>query len=448
MHFLTKMLFLSLIGVAVASCSATAGTTGSAAQAATSTPIPTVPAAARPTYLVQRGDVQNIFDFTGRWQPRDQSLLGFQVAGTVRRVQVKQGDTVTNGELLADFQIDNLESQLASAKLSLQTAILNLQSGDVGSANSVSDSQVALANANLSLEKTKLGNPWAAVESAKISLDDAQTSLISAQRDYNDAISHPGNPAATIDQAYSGLISAQSHLKSAQASYDSSAQSYAGYQITIEQAQNSVIQAQVNLDQARSGSTDPTKQQAVTSAQLNIDTIQKQIDQSSLYSPLDGEVLSVTIKPGDAAKAFDAVITVGMSDPKEVNASLAIGDAQKMAIGMVGICQVVNKPETAVQCVVRRVPLSAKDADQTTRIAASLKGLQTSQLVEVKMPLQVASNVLWLPPAAVRTFQNRTFVVLQTPDGQKVADVTVGLRTDDRVEIQTGVNEGDVVVGP
>jgi multidrug efflux pump subunit AcrA (membrane-fusion protein) len=69
-------------------------------------------------------------------------------------------------------------------------------------------------------------------------------------------------------------------------------------------------------------------------------------------------------------------------------------------------------------------------------------------LVEVKMPLQVRQNVLWLPPAAVRSFQNRTFVIIQTPDGQKVCDVVVGLSTTDRIEVQSGVNEGDVVVGP
>ncbi len=448
MRFISKMLFLGLISLAVASCGGAPSAGAGAAQAATSTPVPTAPSAARPTYLVQRGDVQNIYDFTGRWQPRDQSLLAFQIAGTVRRVLVKQGDTITKNQLLADFQITNLEDQMASAKLNLQTALLNLQTGAVGSVNSVSDSQVALANANLNLSRTKLGNPWPSVESARIGLDDANASLLSAQRAYEDAISRPGNPASVIDGAFSSLTSAQNRLRSAQASYDSAAQNYATYQYSISTAQNGVVQAQINLDKAKSGATDPTKQQAVISAQLNVDTIQKQIDQSSLYAPIDGEVLDVTIKPGDAVKAFDVVITIGRLEPKEVVASLAIGDAQKMAIGMVGVCQVVNKPETAVQCVIRRVPLTAKDADQTTRIAATLKGVQTSQLVEVKMPLEIRSQVLWLPPAAVRTFQNRTFVVLQTPDGQKVADVTLGLRTDDRIEIQSGVNEGDIVVGP
>jgi hypothetical protein len=118
---------------------------------------------------------------------------------------------------------------------------------------------------------------------------------------------------------------------------------------------------------------------------------------------------------------------------------------------MVGTCQVMNRPETAVQCAVRQIPLSNQDADQTTRVAASLDQiaqLADNQLVEVKMPLQVRQNVLWLPPAAIRTFQNRTFVVLQMPDGPRSVDVQIGLRTDERVEIISGVQAGDVVEGP
>jgi hypothetical protein len=156
----------------------------------------------------------------------------------------------------------------------------------------------------------------------------------------------------------------------------------------------------------------------------------------------------VTIKPGDQAAAFAVVLTMGRPDPKEVVASIAIGDAQKLSIGMVGTCLVANQPETAVQCAVRRIPLTAQEPDQTTRVAASLENLRTDTIVEVKMPTQIAKNVLWLPPAAVRTFQNRTFVQIQTPGGEQTADVTLGLQTTDRVEIKTGVKEGDVVVGP
>ncbi len=163
--------------------------------------------------------------------------------------------------------------------------------------------------------------------------------------------------------------------------------------------------------------------------------------------PTDGVVLDVTIAPGDSVTAYKTVITIGRPDPKEAIASLAFADAQRLSVSMIGVCQVVNQPDTAVQCIVRRLPLSAQDADQTTRIAATLPDVTEGQLIDVQMPLEVSHDVLWLPPAAIRTFQSRTFVVLQTPDGPRRVDVEIGLQTDDRVEIVSGLNEGDVVIG-
>ncbi len=443
-------LLLTTVGI-IAACSPATANTPSQALAQvepTATPIPTAPAVAKPTYLVQRGDVQNILDFTGRWQPRDQMTLSFEIAGTVRRVNVKQGDAISAGQLLIDYQITDLENQLASAQLQLDTAQKNLLNGTTGDVQSVANAEVALANAKLSLESTKAGSPWTGVASAKAQVLSAQQSLDNAQRNYDDALSHPESPASTVDSALQQLQSAKNSLLNAQISYDGQAQSFNNYQFQIAQAENNVIQAQLNLDKARAGSTDSSATQSLLSAQLSVDQVNAKIAQSSLYAPIDGQVLSVSAKPGDNVNAFATVITIGRPEPKEAVASIAITDAQKMSVGTVGVCQVLNHPETAVQCVVRRIPATSKEADQTTRIAASLENVATDQLIEVQMPLQVSQNVLWLPPSVVRTFQNRTFVVVQTADGPRSFDVTLGLQTTDRVEIKSGINEGDVVIGP
>ena len=53
--------------------------------------------------------------------------------------------------------------------------------------------------------------------------------------------------------------------------------------------------------------------------------------------------------------------------------------------------------------------------------------------------LEEKENVLWLPPAAIRTYQGRDFVVVQHADGsQQRVDVLVGIATDERVEIRPG----------
>lgn len=443
---LNRLIVLTLLLLISAAC---APQPGQAQAEATSTPIPTAPAVAPPTYLVQRGDVQEILEFSGRWLPRDQIQLSFEIGGTVRRVNVQRGDTISAGQLLADYQITDLEGQLETAQLELETALANLQSGEEGDVQTVGDAEIALANARLRLENLRATSPWTQLETAKVNLKAAEEGVVNAQRAYDDAVSRADEPnaAAAVDQAYQQLQNAKNQVKTAEASYYSAAQSFNSHQYDVQQQENAVIQAELALDRARSGGGNPSGVQAVRSAQLRVDQLKADIARSSLYAPIDGEVLEVKIKPGDVAQAYTAVITIGRSEPKEAVASLGISDAQRLSVGLVGVCQVINRPDTAVQCIVRRLPTSAQDADQTTRVAASLDNIPSSQLIEIEMPLQVRQNVLWLPPAAVRTFQNRTFVVLQTPDGPRRADVQIGLQTDERVEIISGVNEGDVVIG-
>jgi multidrug efflux pump subunit AcrA (membrane-fusion protein) len=428
------------------------GGSGAGAQVLpTSTPIPTAPAVARPTYLVQRGTVQDVLEFSARWQPRDQLPLSFEIQGQVRRVAVRRNDTVKAGQLLADFQITELENQLKNAELSLETAISNLTSGNDSSVGSVADAEIALANATLQLKQAKDSLPWTSTASAYNGLQDAQRNYELALRNYDTVRTQPNQPASAIESAYNNLKNAESQVKSAQISYSQAAQSYNNQKAGLAQQENAVIQAQIRLETARRGGTDPQRAQAVRSAQLSVDQIKANIARSSLYAPIDGQVLEVNLKPGDSVQAFANVIVIGKPDPREAIANIAIGDAQKLSVGLVGVCFVANKPDTSVQCIVRRLPVSARDADQTTRVAASLEDgtpLAIGTLVTVQMPLQVRENVLWLPPAAIQTFQNRTFVIIQTPDGQRVVDVVIGLQTDDRVEIRQGLEEGAVVVGP
>lgn len=443
------ILILALVATACSSDGEPLGDkTAQAQDNPTSTPVPTAEVAARPTYPVQRGNVEEIFSFTGRWQPRDQMALSFPISGTVRQVNVQRGDAVSTGDLLADYDISDLENQLATALISLETAQSNISTSTAGGIESVENAEISLANARLSLENTINSSPWTSVASARLQVESAEQSLADAERNYREALSHPEQDASVIDNAYQQLISAQNQLESAQISYFSSAQNFNNYQYQVAQAENQVIQAELTLQRAQEEAAGGVQDEAVRSAQLNIDQIEAKIAESSLYAPIDGVILDVYIAPGDAAQAYDTVIVIGLPEPKEVIASLAITDANRLSIGMIGTCQVMNQPDTIVGCMVRSIPLSSMDADQTTRVAALLEGVTENQLIEVEMPLEVRENVLWLPPSVIRTFQNRTFVVLQTPDGERAVDVQLGLQTDERVEIVSGVNEGDIVIAP
>lgn len=412
----------------------------------TATPIPTAPAAARTTYVVERGDVRETFIFRGRWLPRDQQQLSFEVAGTVRSVNVQRGDTVEAGAVLADLQIDELEDQLLNNQLSLDAARRRLEEGGDSSSNAVVDAQFNVANQNLSLEGQRATLPWSSVQNAAQAVVAAERQVENAQRSYDDTVSRPDSPASSVDAAFEQLLSAQENLAQQRRAYSDAAAQYYNATLGIQQQENALLQAEINLERAQTGGGDPDLVDAVIEAQIALDRTIEQISQSTLVAPFDGVIIEITIQPGDQVEAFSTVITLALPEPLEAIANLSFNDIQLLQIGQVGICRDANNPDLEVQCIIRQLPLSNRDIDQTVRVAATLPELPQGALVEAEMTLRESLNTLWLPPQAVNEFGNRTFVVVQTPDGERVRDVEIGLQTDDRVEIESGVEEGDIVV--
>lgn len=419
---------------------------GQADIVATATPIPTAPAAQRTTYTVERGDVLEEFVFRGRWLPRDQIQLSFEVNGSIRSVNFRRGDTVVAGDVLADLQIDELEATLETQLLDLAAAQRDLDDSGDNSGSSVVDAQFGLASANLSLDSNVAGYPWTNVADAQQRLEDAERELENAQLDYDDSVSSVDTPASEVNSAYERLLDAQDGVDSAQRTLYDAQVSYYQYDVSVRQQENSVLQAQLTLADAVTGGGNPDLVDAVVRAQLAIDRTREQIEESTLIAPIDGVILEVTIQPGDAVEAFVSVITVALPEPLEVIANLSFNETQFLQIGQLGMCQEANNDDLIVECLVRSIPLTSNEVDQTTRVAATLPELQSGALIDVTMVLSESLDTLWLPPQAINEFGNRTFVVLQTPEGERVRDVVIGLRTDERVEITDGVVEGDLVV--
>jgi multidrug efflux pump subunit AcrA (membrane-fusion protein) len=70
---------------------------------------------------------------------------------------------------------------------------------------------------------------------------------------------------------------------------------------------------------------------------------------------------------------------------------------------------------------------------------------ETATLV---IQVEARPDVLWLPPAALRTYQGQDFVFIETNGVQRRVNVVLGLQSSDRVEILEGLEEGQAVVGP
>jgi macrolide-specific efflux system membrane fusion protein len=205
---------------------------------------------------------------------------------------------------------------------------------------------------------------------------------------------------------------------------------------------------------------------ALEEQELRASTVESAISDSQILAPIDGRVLTLRLKEGDPVKAYDAVVVVGNIEQLEAGAKLISTQMELLQEGMPCVVELSNRPGDGFEGTIRQMPYpygSASDntqgvsgksnmaSDANTRVAVNLPAdvkLKLSDLLSVTVTLESKTGVLWLPPAAIRTFEGRNFVVVQTESTPRRVDIKTGIRNEDMVEIVDGLEEGQVVVAP
>jgi multidrug efflux pump subunit AcrA (membrane-fusion protein) len=499
---------MSLLLVIVAGCGSP-GSPGASANEATPTPLPTPIVPEKPVYTVEAGTVVETLEFTGRASPVMEQELFFETNGNIGEVFVARGDWVQEGDVLAQLDIADLEKQLSQKQLSLQTLQLKQEQAQIEASDAITTalSKVEEAQANLKSAKSTSANDViaarASVKSAETSLANARLNLTVVQK--SDAVAK--NPrdreneanwwevfygeclkkyeAGQIDKEhldleYNNLLTARERLETARAQA----------QLALSQAEAQVTQAEESLRQAKAKLSELQGQPAVTDAenalqqaeldyeqavanadpdgysrqlaaleleqaQLDIQDLKDQIASAQLTAPFAGQILSLEIQAGDSAQAYTAVGV--LADPKalEITAELSSDELSQMALNQEALITLRNRPGETFNGTVRQLPYpyggTTVDTGDDTAVHVAVEGaadMTLGELATVSIVLQEKENVLWLPPAAIRTYQGRNFVVVQLDDGsQKRVDVLLGITTDEQVEITAGLEAGQVIVG-
>ena len=104
---------------------------------------------------------------TGTLEPTVQEDVSFAVSGTVTKVKVAAGDTVTKGQVLATVDTLSLDADLLSAKSTLAQAEARLSDAeDAADGSDASDAQVAAAKAQVEVAQAGVDDADAAVDDA------------------------------------------------------------------------------------------------------------------------------------------------------------------------------------------------------------------------------------------------------------------------------------------
>ncbi len=453
--FVFVLAFAMLLAGALVGCG---GKANNEQAEATVTPIPTAVVPEKPTYKVARGTVTDEVQFTGRIAAVTEQELFFRVDGMVAKVNVQQGDKVKKGDVLAELEDSDLLNQIAQAKVDLEQAQLQLKNAEETTADAKAQAEINLAIAQLRLAQAQAQDPAPALKIAEVNREKAQIAVQLAQNAYDRRAGMDPAGVGGSGQAQQ-LQQATLDYQIAQAQYDQALQAQKAHDLDIQILQQDVKSAQLALAKS-SGTVDPVLSQQVAKAQLVLDRLNGQLADAQIVAPFDGDVTMVGIYAGRSTTAYRPAIDVAAPGALEISAELTSDTMQKLSIGQPADIVIVNYPTKEFHGSIRRLPYpygsggsntsGTADEDRSTRVSIDDADvtLEKGALVRVTVILQKKDNVLWLPPAAIRTFQGNDFVLVQEGAGQRRIPVKLGIKNADRVEIVDGLKEGQVVVGP
>ncbi|MCK9393201.1 efflux RND transporter periplasmic adaptor subunit [bacterium] len=147
------------------------------------------------TVKVERGDIIQTVDTTGKIESSNDVALHFQMSGNISRVNVKEGEKVVAGKLLANLALSELDAAVAQAQASLNQKL-------AGS----TDEQIDVVQKQ--------------VDSARVAFDKAESSLQDVVRlGDNNLKSKYSYASVLLDDSYLKLYNSFTSIKSIRDSY-------------------------------------------------------------------------------------------------------------------------------------------------------------------------------------------------------------------------------------
>ena len=456
-----------------------------------------VPAANTP---LTKTDLQNEISLTGTVESAQAVMVYSDLNSFVQQVEVRVGDRVEAGQVLAQLDTADLELQIAQQqaelnKISQQSTLsqqmrqreLENAQGDlengldaslISAENSLRSAQQELNDARRDLEehrddldhadevmnaaekalsrasaaRDKAERAWKAAdpsdpnyEQLKKAYDDAEAAWEAAFQDWQEK-----------DTEYGGDLSSYSrNYRSARVAYENALAAY-------NAAQNASGQNLENLeDQLRSAQIDGD----TTANQIALQQSQKDLADSTIKAPISGTVTAVYAKVG--APGSGLLFVVENTDDLVIKTELKEYDVASVQEGMpVQVKSDATGDRVFPASVSHIAPTAQKAADGSTQSSGSVEFDTEVRLDQPDSGLRVGMNVrmtvvtaerkgVWAVPydALVTDAQGQTAVYVARPQGEEGGMVAVevpvdtGLETDFYVEISSGqLAEGDLLL--
>jgi len=355
-------------------------------------------------------------------QPDQQVAVNAPINGTVVELRVQAGDRVQQGQPLAvvvapeliELRVSSQEDRTrAQAELREAQANLTLAQRNYERQVAIADAEIAAAQRQLQFAQDRFDRDQELVEAGAIARQQVlgtEAELAEAQSQMTRATSRQAvlEAEAELDRTRAALEAAQSHLQLSTATYETRLQ-------------------QLNSPATRQGLV-------------------------TVVAPISGVVANRTVTIGEAVEeAVTPLMQIVNGDRLRVTANVHEKDLPLIQSGQRVRATVASLPD---QVFGGRIVVVGAVVDGETRVVPVTAELENSaDLLKPGMFAELeiltdrtSAEVLTVPKTALVEADGRTLVFVQNGEAFEPVDVATGQSGGDRVEITSGLFEGDQVV--
>ncbi len=347
--------------------------------------------------VLQRDFVQSVVA-SGHVQSPHRVDIGAQITGTVARVPVREGQTVTAGTLLIELVPMELQAAVRQADIAVLQAqaklrqLLEVQAPVADQA--LRQAQATQANANAAFKRNQ------------------------------DLFKQGFIGQAALDEAGKAAELADAQVRSAQKQLDTTAPSGSDYAMALT---------------------------AVSQARAAADAAHARADYASIRAPLDGVLIARNVEVGDVVQAGKVLMTLSPHGKTQIVIAVDEKNLHLIALGQKALVSAdayaQQKFEAELVYINPGVNAQTGAVDVKLDVDRAPAVLRQDMTVSVDIEVARRPQALLLGSAAVRDAETAAPWVLRLRNGrvEKVA-VRLGLRSGGQVELLEGLQAGDQII--
>ncbi len=347
--------------------------------------------------VVQQNFVQTVVA-SGRVETPHRVDVGVQIMGAVRRVPVKEGETVAAGATLIELESSELRAALDQAESAVQAASARLR------------------------QMREVQSPQAAqsARQAQLAYDAARDALRRSESLF------------TV-----GAISEEAREDARRAEQAAAAQ--------LRSAQQQAASARPSGSEAAAAAA------ALEQAKAGVDLTRAKFGYATVRAPVAGTVITRTVEPGDIVQPGRSLLVLSPGGETQLVVAIDEKNLQLLALGLTALASADAYPRQQFPATVMYISPGV-DAQRGAvsvklRVPTPPAFLKQDMTVSVDLKIAERANAVLVSRGAVHDIESTAPWVLKV-DGRRVRRqaVTIGLRSDGLCEVLSGLTVGDRVV--